>query len=842
MKLGSLFGTTKTLAKVPKPAPTEAVKAKLTDIMQLKKPGEFNIKWPHVAPQQVKDYKAITTLNELEAYCKRCIESGRYGFDYETAPSEEERRRYAEEVQRMETGFVESWPEINGEILSQDEPAEYTKMMKDLRETYLKSPLDPWKGDICTCSLAAYPHEARAIFISHKKGTRIFEPERSRTEARKLAMDMIDRMLFRNRMTVKVAWNLGFETKYSAKYAKYIMAPVSDPQVSSVRCMQVVLPQKIADPKKPVSGKGLKPQTKELFGVQMGSFTGLLKKHGVDFFDEISADEPDALVYSCEDSDYALQHDLYWLEVAKQIPKYEEWLTTIEMPFQRVIGLMEYWGMAWDENLARVKGEEAVTMQEQAAERIKKLAKDTFGIEVNPGKSGKTNEVKSLIFDYFKINPAKWSKKTGEVSLDEEAIIDMRFMLQNKLEDLKEEKYLDVPLPEDWEKRDPDTDKHLSKEERQAIRIKRRDPHPHLEAALKLLDELQNIQTYSTLLSSHIKGREKYLNEVSGRIHANYTPWTETARLNSSSPNGQNVPRLDNDVFKIRNFYVAKPGKILYFIDASGFELRLMAWKSGDEVMIEIFSTPGGDIHTRTAVELTGKAAKDITKKERQDAKPGNFGISYGGTEHALQKTFKTDYLIRKTLGQCLVIVNAIKSAYKRIPEYQRSIALDAREKGWVQTIYGYIRLLPNINSSNSYERGKDERRAGNTPIQGSAADVMKRVQNAVYEEIGRGTALHFDAEEEGITAAELAIKRGEEAPIMAHGHTDMIAQIHDEIILEMDDEPNVVEPAGAWIKAEMEKPPLPDFPVPIEAEASVGYRWGEKKSVAAWLASKRTA
>ena len=817
MKLGSLFGATKTLAKAPKPAPaSEPTNVVSSQIKQLiHKPGEFNIKWPKVAPQQVKDYQAITTLNELEAYCKRCQETGLAGYDIETAASENTRTEYA--------------------ALSPEE-------QEAKREAYLKTPLDPWKGEVCTFSLAAAPHEARAVFLSHKKGARLFEPQRSRSEARRLALDIVDRLIFRNRMVIKIAWNLSFETKYAAKYAKYILTPVSDPQVSSVRCMQIVLPQKIADPKRPVSGKGLKPQTMAIFGVQMGSFKGLLAKYGVEFFDEISCDEQEALVYSCEDSDYALQQHLYWIEVAKQIPKYEEWLTVYEMPFARVIGLMEYWGMGWDENLARVKGEEAVTMQEQAAERIRKIAMDTFGIEVNTGKSGKTNEIKSLVFDYFKLVPAKWSKKVkGAVSMDEEAIIDMRFMLENKLEDLKEEKYLAVELPEDWESRDPDTDPRLSKDERQAIRIRRREPHPHKDAALQMLDELQNIQRYSTLLSSHIRGREKYLNSESGRIHANYTPWTETARLNSNSPNGQNVPRMDNDDFGIRNFYVPGVGKILYFIDFSGFELRLMAWRSGDEVMIEIFKT-GGDIHRRTASVGTGKPEAEITKKERQDAKPANFGIAYGGTEHALQKTFKTEYLIRKTLDECLKLVNAVKGAYKRIPEFQRGIALDAREKGWVQTIYGYIRLLPNINSPNSFERGKDERRAANTPIQGGAADVMKKCQNQVYEEIGRGTALNYDAEALGLTAGELAAHRGEDVPILSHGHTDMIAQIHDEIIFEMDDDTDVVALAGAWVKAMMEQPPLPNFPLPIEAEDSVGYKWGAKQSVKSWLAEKLTA
>ena len=288
---------------------------------------------------------------------------------------------------------------------------------------------------------------------------------------------------------------------------------------------------------------------------------------------------------------------------------------------------------------------------------------------------------------------------------------------------------------------------------------------------------------------------------------------------------------MDNDIFGIRNFYVAKPGKILFFIDFSGFELRLMAWRSGDETLIEIFST-GGDVHATTAAEATGKALKDVTKKERQDAKPVNFGVCYCATEYAVQKTFKTDYGMRKTLPYCASLIEAVKRAYKRIPEFQRSVALEAREKGWVQTIYGYIRLLPNINSSNSYERGSDERRAANTPIQGSAADIMKKCQNAVYEEIGRGTALSYDNEGYG--------NPWEEGAILIHGHTDMIAQIHDEIIMEMDNEPGVVDRAGAWIKAEMEQQPIPGFPLPIEAESSCGYSWGEKKSVASWLESKR--
>ncbi|MEB8638314.1 DNA polymerase [Bacillus cereus] len=283
--------------------------------------------------------------------------------------------------------------------------------------------------------------------------------------------------------------------------------------------------------------------------------------------------------------------------------------------------------MNWDPNLATQKKQEAEIMQEQAAERIKQIAKETFNIDINTGKSGKTNEVKSLMFDYLKIPIAKYGK-TG-ASLDQEALIDMAFMLENKLNDIDEEKYLGVSLPENWENTDPEKDPTLDKLERGAIRIAKREPHPYKEQALEVIDQLKKIQKYTTLLSSHIIGREKYLNFMSGRIHAGYSPFTETGRLNSFNPNGQNVPRPDNDEFKIRNFFVPKPGKILFFIDFSGFELRLMAWKSGDEVMTELFNT-GGDMHRRTASVMTGKPEDEIVKKERTDAKAGNFGRVIG--------------------------------------------------------------------------------------------------------------------------------------------------------------------------------------------------------------------
>lgn len=648
----------------------------------------------------------------------------------------------------------------------------------------------------------------------------------------------MDKYLFNHKETLKIAVNLAFETKYTAKYGRYILGRVADPLMMWVRCMQLGAPGRIKDAKKPASGWGLKPATKATFGVVMQDFKKLLDEKGVDFFDEIDASSKEGLVYSAEDSDYGLQHYHYWVEIAKQLPDYYDWLHNIEMPFMRVIGLMEYWGMPWHKETATAKQIEAVKAQEEAADEIKRIIKEAVGVDVNPGKTGKTGDVKAVLFKTMKLPIPKVSEKTGDPSLDETALLDMKFMLERKLIDLNEEKYLGVELPEGWEQINPDANYgepgfngNITKEQRGAIRIVKRQDHPYKEPAIALIEQIMSIQKYTTLISSHIVGRENYLNEVTQRIHAGYSTFTDTGRLNSFKPNGQNVPRVDNDKFKIRSFFAPKPGKILFFIDFSGFELRLIAWKSGDETMIELFNT-GGDMHRKTAATLTSKPEEEVTKAERTDAKSGNFGITYGGTEHALQKTFKK-YGIRKSLDECLQIVNAVKATYPRIPEYQRTAVLEAREKGYAGTIYGYKRLLKHINGTSDSDRRADERRAGNTPIQGSAADIMKDCQNKVYDKIGEDTYAARQLKQlEEVEAITLP-------PIFQHGKVDMIAQIHDEMIFEMDDDPKLVAEAGAWIKELMERKPLPEFPVPIEAEASVGYDWSNKMDLDKWLKEK---
>lgn len=824
MKLSNMFPSTSGLASAMKPPTQQTVTtpvACLADVMNRKKPGVWEITWPKLRTQGFKDYQAITTVDELKAYIARCKETGLGGFDYETSGDKDHREPPKDNEGNTVTGkALDTWT-------------------RDVN-------LDPWKAEVCAMSLAASPDEARAIFIDNP-GANQFEPGLPRTEARKRLFDTLETDFFTSPDIVKIAVNMSFESKFTAKYGKYILTPCADPFLAWIRISQLLLPHKIKNPKRPYTGKGLKPMTKEIFGVTMNEFSAVLEKNNALFFDEVPNDENDALSYCCEDSDYAVQHYLYWDEVARQIknenplyPTYSDWLKGIEMPFARVTGLMEFWGMRWDSEIAAVKKQEAEISQEEAANEMRLIAERVGVKDLNVGKGGKTKDVKSFIFDTMKLPAAAWSDKTKDPSLDGNALMDMIFMLENKLTDPDEEKYLEVELPTSWESIDPDEPGELSTEQRRRIRIAQRDYNQYKDEGIAFLRAMQKIQKYATLLSSHIEGREKYVNPITGRIHAHYEPWTETARLASSNPNGQNVPRPDNDELGIRNFYRSADGKVFLLEDESGFELRLTAWASSCDVMLKAFENHE-DLHRKTAATMQGKPEDQITKHERSGAKAANFGSVYGGTEHALQKTFKKQGM-RKSLPECKALVDAVMKTYPGIPRYQKTAVVKSREQGYAETIFGFKRLLPYINSGNRYDRSDDERRGQNTPIQGSAADIMKRAQNAMYEKCGLDTAT-FNGVEVSIFPGfdERTKELLAEPPFMQHGHTDMVAQIHDEIISELDDDPKLVATYATWQKNVMEIPPLPGFPIALEADASVAYSWGKKEDLRKWLESKES-
>lgn len=781
---------------------------------------EIKTKFLPVPKQEYKDYKVITCRVELLSYFTRCMETGFCSFDFETGPDDEEYRRWhieesiLNEKKNQIIKDLNIWKEKNDEEMVKSLKLMEKEVMAELKEkeTFFKrSPLDPHRARICTVSISAAPHESRVIFLDHKIGENHYIYEESRKYAIDSFFKDFNHQILMNPKILKIAYNLSFETKMLLRKNIYIEKNVADPFIMIVRTLQAFAPEEIKDPKNPASGKGLKAMTKRFLDVTMNDFTSVVSESGHNFFNEMSNEDPEALNYSAEDSDYSLQLYNYFLELAEGIKiddciykNYSERLHAIDMPFQRVIGQMEFHGFKWNEIKAKEVKEQAEKEMELARRKIIEIGRQVYYefksqgrpdmeclLNLDPGKTGKNSSIRFLLFDVLQCPVASRSDLTNKASLDHEAILDMKFMVENDLAEIEDE----------------------YKESKSKF-------YRHKDYLLRLLNAMDDVQKYGTLLSSHIYGREKFVNPITGRIHASFSPWTETSRLNSFNPNGQNVPRSSTDKFGIRNVYQPAPGKVLILIDYAGFELRLIAWASRDKTMLDILNNDG-DIHAKTASTLTGKPESEITKEERMAAKSGNFGIGYGGTMYALRSTYKK-MGIRKSLEYCNDVITAVKNTYPRIAHWQEECKWEAQKKGYAQTIYGYRRLLPNINNFNNKLKKEDERRAANTPIQGSAADIMKRVQNVIYDRIASDTYYESIS---GIPA------------IFSHENINQIQQFHDEIVLEVSNNITLIKHIVSWIVKEMETPPIENFPVKLVAEVSIAEKsWGNKQDYSDWL------
>lgn len=230
------------------------------------------------------------------------------------------------------------------------------------------------------------------------------------------------------------------------------------------------------------------------------------------------------------------------------------------------------------------------------------------------------------------------------------------------------------------------------------------------------------------LIGTYVDALPKLINSETGRIHTSYNQAvTATGRLSSSNPNLQNIPIRDEDGKEIRKAFIPDDNCQFFSADYSQIELRIMAHLSGDENMIEAFCS-GDDIHAATAAKVYKKPIEEVTKSERSKAKTANFGIIYGISAFGLAERMDVSRSEAKQL------IDGYFATYPKVKEYMdRCIAL-AREKGYTETIFGRRCYLPDINSHNSVVRGYAERNAINSPIQGSAADIIKIAMIRIYE------------------------------------------------------------------------------------------------------------
>ena len=230
------------------------------------------------------------------------------------------------------------------------------------------------------------------------------------------------------------------------------------------------------------------------------------------------------------------------------------------------------------------------------------------------------------------------------------------------------------------------------------------------------------------LLGTYIDALPLLINKETGKIHTSFNQTvTATGRLSSSNPNLQNIPIRNEDGKEIRKAFIPDDGCEFFSADYSQIELRIMAHLSGDTNMIEAFKE-GDDIHAATAAKVYKISIDKVTREQRSKAKTANFGIIYGISVFGLAERMNVDRKEAKEL------IDGYFETYPQIKEYMdKSIDL-ARGQGYIETIFGRKRYLPDINSRNSVVRGYAERNAINAPIQGSAADIIKVAMVRIYQ------------------------------------------------------------------------------------------------------------
>ncbi len=291
------------------------------------------------------------------------------------------------------------------------------------------------------------------------------------------------------------------------------------------------------------------------------------------------------------------------------------------------------------------------------------------------------------------------------------------------------------------------------------------------------------------LLSTYIEPLPGYISPKDGRVHTTFNQaLTATGRLSSSSPNLQNIPIRTEDGQQIRKAFVAPQGSVVMSADYSQIELRVMAHCCGDEHMIKAFKD-GEDIHKTMAAKIFGKSLEDVTPEERRKAKTANFGIMYGISAFGLAQRLK----ISRT--EASKLIPDYYASFPSIRQFLDKVLDDARENGYVQTLFGRRRYVPDVNSRNANVRSIAERNAINAPIQGTAADIIKLAMIGVQDELEKRNL-----------------------------HSHLVLQIHDELVLEVPcDEIDIVK---KMLIERMEG--VMQLSVPLTVECNYGKDWLE--------------
>lgn len=334
--------------------------------------------------------------------------------------------------------------------------------------------------------------------------------------------------------------------------------------------------------------------------------------------------------------------------------------------------------------------------------------------------------------------------------------------------------------------------------DQQQLPVRKKTPKGQPSTAENVLQELaddgyelpqiiMNYRSLSKLKSTYTDKLPQQVNQQTGRVHTSYhQAVTATGRLSSSDPNLQNIPIRTETGRKIREAFVAGKGAKILAADYSQIELRIMAHLSGDKSLLTAFAD-GEDIHRHTASEIFGVAPENVTGDQRRSAKAINFGLIYGMSAHGLSKQLGIER------HQAAKYMETYFERYPGVRNYMDNTREQAKKDGYVETIFGRRLYLPEINSSNGLRRQYAERTAINAPMQGSAADIIKRAMISIHD---------------WLLEADTGIR--------------MIMQVHDELVFEVPEDQ--LDLAKTEIEQFMIK--AAELAVPLEVGIGVGDNW----------------
>ena len=602
------------------------------------------------------------------------------------------------------------------------------------------APDEQWRNDP---KAALDPHKAHIVGISFSiaEGSAVYLPVAHRTGHNAAPLveiwQWLAAELFTTPAVTKIAHNLAFESAFL--YARGIVA--QEPVYDTIAAAQLTLKGNTAF--RGLGDSGLKGLVKQLFDVDMPSFEDVTAGR---FFDELDPSDPATLNYACADADYALR--LYhkfnaWFD--RYLPRHRWLVENMESPTAVYCGIMKYNGLLVDAALMEEKAGQCGRELERLRGEIAFMIGD-----VNIGANASTSAFKRYLYKDLGLPVPKTTAKYQEAVDDEALVLLAEYCAEHR---------------------------------------------PELAPLFRLVQEYRR---WGKIRSTYIDGYARYINPATGRIHTDLLPLaTETGRFAARNPNLQNMPRASADDVGVRNFFVAPEGCVLLSLDFSQIELRVGAFYCRDAKMLDTYRT-GGDIHDATATVIFGPGQHD--KEQRVISKNVNFGTFYGLFPRGLQRTLKLKAGQNVTLEQCERIIANLKAGYPALARWQEETKQQAERTRYVETFLGRRRYLPGITSTDWGKKSFAQRCALNTPIQGTAADMLKLAAGRILAGLSERPWLR---------------------PLL---------QIHDELVFELP-EGRVAEAVG-FIRQCMEAQPFPAFDVPVIAEAAVGPRFGEMKEL----------